>query len=100
MYYHSNIRERGLGYLPMSPKDPGDIPSTLPQKDTSHPVGRPSSEKGEGDVSCVISGPTANPWQTSSSFRGTADDDDLDTIEPNLRQTRSVEEAVLRRKLF
>ena len=25
-------------------EDPGDIPSTLPQKDTSHPVGRPSHQ--------------------------------------------------------
>ena len=35
LYYHSTMRECGLGYLSMSP---GDIPSTLPHKDASHPV--------------------------------------------------------------
>ena len=41
IYY---TEERLFCYLSMSPEDPGYIPSTLPQKDASHPVGRPSHQ--------------------------------------------------------
>ena len=57
LYYHSTMRECGLGYLSMSP---GYITSTLPHKDASHPV---NSEPLVGREKIQ------NPWWAEKRFR-------------------------------